>query len=118
LEAGTEVYYQQVDRTTIPFQRILDNITEAAQLRPLVIQAMFLRRHDTPPSAAELEAFCERLKEVTRTGGTIKLVQVYTVARVPAESCASPLTDAEVDAIVALVRQRTGLAAEAFYGPS
>jgi wyosine [tRNA(Phe)-imidazoG37] synthetase (radical SAM superfamily) len=118
LEAGTEAHYQQVDRTTIPFQRILDNITEAAQVRPLVIQAMFLRMHDTPPSAAELEAFCERLNEVTRAGGKINLVQVYTVARVPAETFASPLTDAEVDAIVALVRQRTGLAAEAFYGPS
>jgi wyosine [tRNA(Phe)-imidazoG37] synthetase (radical SAM superfamily) len=118
LEAGTETYYQQVDRTTIPFQRILDNITEAAQVRPLVIQAMFLRMHEAPPSATELEAFCERLNEVTRAGGKIQLVQVYTVARVPAETFASPLTDAEVDAIVALVRQRTGLAAEAFYGPS
>src|SRR5262249_36545279 len=29
LEAGTEAYYRQVDRTTIPLQRILDNITEA-----------------------------------------------------------------------------------------
>src|SRR5262249_52705954 len=27
LEAGTEEYYQQIDRTTIPLQRILDNIT-------------------------------------------------------------------------------------------
>src|SRR5437660_1785190 len=28
LEAGTEAYYRRVDRTTIPFQRVLDNITE------------------------------------------------------------------------------------------
>jgi hypothetical protein len=48
-------------------------------------------------------------------GGQIKLVQVYTVARKPAESYATPLTDAEVDAIVSLVRQRTGLCAEPFY---
>jgi hypothetical protein len=54
---------------------------------------------------------------VTAAGGRITLVQVYTVARVPAESWVTPLTDAEVDAIVDLVRLRTGLAAEAFYGP-
>jgi wyosine [tRNA(Phe)-imidazoG37] synthetase (radical SAM superfamily) len=118
LEAGTEAYYRQVDRTTIPFQRILDNITEAARVRPVVIQALFLRMHGQPPPPQELEAFCDRLNEILRAGGAIKLVQVYTVARVPAESYVSPLTDAEVDGIVELVRQRTGLPAEPFYGPS
>jgi hypothetical protein len=38
------------------------------------------------------------------------------VARQPAEAWATSLSDAEVDAIAALVRQRTGLTAEAFYG--
>jgi wyosine [tRNA(Phe)-imidazoG37] synthetase (radical SAM superfamily) len=117
LEAGTEGYYQKVDRTTIPFQRVLDNITEAAKQRPLVIQAMFLKMHDEPPPPDELEAFCTRLGEIVQGGGRITLVQVYTVARVPAESWVTPLTNAEVDGIVELVRRRTGLGAEAYYGP-
>src|SRR5262249_2608109 len=117
LEAGTEEYYQQVDRTTIPFRRVLDNITASAKERPVVIQALFLRMHGEPPPAAELEAFCDRLNEIIAAGGRIHLVQVYTVARVPAESYVTPLADAEVDAIVALVRRLTGLEAEAFYGP-
>jgi wyosine [tRNA(Phe)-imidazoG37] synthetase (radical SAM superfamily) len=117
LEAGTEDYYRQVDRTTIPFQRILDNIKAQAHYAPLVIQAMFMRIHDQPPSEAELQAFCERLNEIVQTGGQIKLVQVYTVARVPAETYVSPLSRAEVDRIVEMVQQRTKLPAEAFYGP-
>jgi wyosine [tRNA(Phe)-imidazoG37] synthetase (radical SAM superfamily) len=117
LEAGTEDYYRQVDRTTIPFRLILDNITTAARVRPLVIQALFLRMHGAPPPSAELDAFCDRLNEITAAGGRIKLVQVYTVARVPAEEWVGPLSDAEVDAIVELVQRRTGLAAEPFYGP-
>jgi wyosine [tRNA(Phe)-imidazoG37] synthetase (radical SAM superfamily) len=117
LEAGTEAYYQQIERTTVPFARVLENITEAAKLRPIVIQAMFLKMHGVPPSGAELEAFCTRLQEVLAAGGKITLVQVYTVARVPAEAWVTPLTDAEVDAIVEMVQQRTGLSAEAFYGP-
>jgi wyosine [tRNA(Phe)-imidazoG37] synthetase (radical SAM superfamily) len=115
LEAGTEAYYRLVDRSTIPFCRVLDNITAAAQVRPLVIQALFLRLHDDPPPPAELDAFCDRLSEVVRAGGSIRLVQVYTVARQPAESYVSPLSNAEVDAIVEQVRRRTGLAAEPFY---
>jgi wyosine [tRNA(Phe)-imidazoG37] synthetase (radical SAM superfamily) len=117
LEAGTEAYYRQIDRTTIPLRRVLDNITEAARVRPLVIQALFLRLHDRSPPPEELEAFCGRLSEIQKAGGRIKLVQVYTIARVPAESYAGPLSHAEVDAIVELVRRRAGLAAEAFYGP-
>lgn len=116
LEAGTEAYFKLVDRTPIPFQRILDNITAAARIRPLVIQALFMRVHGEPPSLDELAAFCDRLNEVTAAGGKLSLVQVYTVARQPAESFVLPLADAEVDAIVKLVERRTGLAAKAFYG--
>jgi len=118
LEAGTEEYYRLIDRTTIPFRRVLDNITDLARTTPVVIQALFLRLRGEPPAQAELEAFCDRLTEIDRAGGAIKLVQVYTVARRPAEEYVGPLADAEVDAIVGLVRRRTGLEAEAFYGPS
>jgi wyosine [tRNA(Phe)-imidazoG37] synthetase (radical SAM superfamily) len=118
LEAGTTEYFQLVDRTPIPFRQILDNITAAARVRPLVIQSLFMRVNGEPPSAAELEAFCDRLNEITAAGGKLKLVQVYTVARRPAESYVAPLTAAEVDAIVELVERRTRLAARAFYGAS
>jgi wyosine [tRNA(Phe)-imidazoG37] synthetase (radical SAM superfamily) len=116
LEAGTEAYFKLVERTAIPFQRILDNIAAAARLRPLVIQALFMRINAAAPPAAELEAFCQRLNEIVAAGGKLKLVQIYTVARRPAESFVAPLTDAEVDALVALVSERTGLPVEAFYG--
>jgi len=116
LEAGTEAYYNQVERTPIPFRQILDNVTEAARSRPLVIQSLFMRIGGQGPSAEELAAFCDRLGEITAAGGKLKLVQVYTVARRPAEDFVTPLSDAEVDAIVALVVERTGLPAAAFYG--
>ncbi len=116
LEAGTPEYFKLVDRTPIPFQQILDNITAAARVRPLVIQSLFMRVAGEAPPEAELAAFCDRLSEIVAAGGQLKLVQVYTVARRPAESYVTPLADAEVNAIVELVKLRTGLAAAAFYG--
>jgi wyosine [tRNA(Phe)-imidazoG37] synthetase (radical SAM superfamily) len=116
LEAGTEAYYHEVERTTIPFQRVLDNITEAAQVRPIVIQSLFLKMHGEPPPPRELDAFCDRLNDIEHAGGKIKLVQVYTVARDPAERWVGALGNKEVDAIVHLVKRRTGLPAEGFYG--
>jgi wyosine [tRNA(Phe)-imidazoG37] synthetase (radical SAM superfamily) len=118
LDAGTPDYFKLIDRTPIRFQQVLDNITRAAQVRPIVIQSLFMRVAGEGPSPEELAAYCQRLKEITEAGGTIKLVQVYTVARRPAESSVSPLGDREVDAIVELVRERTGLTAEPFYGSS
>ena len=81
LDAGTEAYYQLIERTKIPLQRVLDNILEAGRLRPIVIQSLFLRLNEQGPPAEEIEAYVARLKELTAGGCQIKLVQVYTVAR-------------------------------------
>ncbi len=116
LEAGTADYFRRIDRTPISFRQIIDNIADAARVRPLVIQSLFLRFEDEGPTASELEAYCERLNEIVATGGRIRLVQVYTVARRPAVPAVRPLADHEVDAIVRLVRERTGLDASGYYG--
>ncbi len=118
LEAGTEEYYKLVDRTTIPFQQILDNITAAAKVRPLVIQALFMRVEGNPPPQVEQEAFCDRLNEITKAGGQLKLVQIYTIARRPTESYVTPLTNAEVDNLCDLVQKRTSLKTTGYYGTS
>jgi wyosine [tRNA(Phe)-imidazoG37] synthetase (radical SAM superfamily) len=116
LDAGTEAYYKQIDRTPIPFHRILTNINEAAQLRPLVIQSLFMRVDGVGPSPEEVAAFCDRLAAVRASGGAIDRVQVYTVARRPAEGYVAPLDPAEVDAIAEAVRTRVGVPVEAYGG--
>lgn len=115
LDAGTEEYYRIVERTKIPFSRILENITSAARIRPLVIQSLFLRIDGVPVSESEIEAYIERLNEIRQAGGKLKLVQIYTVARTPAESYVSSLSNAEVDRIAEKVRSRTGLPTECYY---
>lgn len=116
LDAGTETYYRLIERTSIPFEQVLDNLKLAARQRPIVIQSLFLRWHDEPPSAHEIEAYCQRLGEIVASGGRIRLVQVYTIARSPAEAAATPLSDAELDTLAETVRQRTGLPVETYYG--
>jgi wyosine [tRNA(Phe)-imidazoG37] synthetase (radical SAM superfamily) len=118
LDAGTQDYYKQIMRTVIPLSRVMENITAAAQVRPLVIQSLYCTLDGEGPSDAELLAYCDRLNDVTAAGGQLKLIQIYTVARKPAESIVGPLEDAEVDRIVALVRKRTSLRVEGFYGTS
>lgn len=116
LDAGTDAYYQLIERTRIPFRQVLDNIAAAARVRPLVLQSLFMRVNGEPPSADEIEAFCDRLREIRTSGGQIRLVQIYTVARPPAESFVTPLTREELDAIARCVDERTQLPTAVFPG--
>jgi len=104
LDAGTAEYYHLIERTKIPFQRILDNITAAARLRPLTIQSLFMNVNGEPPSSDEISSFRDRLNEITAAGGTIQFVQIYTVARQPAESFVTALTAEQLEGIASAVR--------------
>jgi wyosine [tRNA(Phe)-imidazoG37] synthetase (radical SAM superfamily) len=116
LDAGTEAYYKLIIRSVIPLGRILSNLLEAARVRPIVIQSLFMRVNGQPPPLTEQEAYCERLKTILAEGGLIKLVQVHTIARPPAEGWVSAMSNAEVDAMVEFVRQETGLEVAGYYG--
>ena len=118
LDAGTEEYFQIIDRTKFTLKHVMGNLVLAAKLRPIVIQSLWMRVEDEPPTIDELEAYSERLNEIVSAGGEIKLVQIYTVARQPAESYVSPLTNEEVDFWVNEVRRRTRLNVAGFYGVS
>jgi len=116
LDAGTEAYFKQVARSEVPFRQILDNLSEAARTRPIVVQSMMMRIGGQPPSPAEQAACCDRLGEIVAAGGRIKLVQIYTIARVPAEHRVSALSHAEINVVAEWVRRRTGLPVAVFYG--
>ena len=48
LDAGTAAYFHRVDRTRIPFERILANLADAARVRPIVIQSLFMTSRRSP----------------------------------------------------------------------
>ncbi len=118
LDAGTEAYFQQVDRSKFSLQHVMDNLILAARARPIVIQSLFMRIEGQSPGPSEMEAYCDRLNEILAAGGKIKLVQIYSVARQPAESFVTPLANAEVDRWVEEVQGRTHLEVAGFYGVS
>ncbi|MEZ6042975.1 MAG: radical SAM protein [Planctomycetaceae bacterium] len=104
LDAGTEDYYRMIERTKIPFRQILDNLLAAALVRPIVIQSLFMRVHGEGPSAEEVLAYANQLLDIQRQGGRIKLIQLYTIARAPAESFVTPLGAEELNVMALAVR--------------
>jgi wyosine [tRNA(Phe)-imidazoG37] synthetase (radical SAM superfamily) len=116
LDAGTEEYHRLINRPNYTLRHVVENITHAAQRRPVVIQSLFMRVDGEGPSHDEIVAFTDRLNEILDGGGTVSLVQVYTVARRPAQDFVTALSGEDVDAIARLVTDRTKLPVETFYG--
>ena len=104
LDAGTEEYYRFVDRSRVPFQRVLDNLLACGRERPTTIQSLFARHHGDAPTAAEIAAWADRLRHLAASGADIPWVQVHTVSRPPAESWVQPLTLPELETIAAAAR--------------
>ncbi len=105
LDAGTEAYFQLVDGTRLPLQRILDNLLLVARERKVVIQAMFLALEGRGPDDAEIAAWTGRLRALVAGGGRLDLVQVYTIARAPSDPRCGPLPPDRLEAIAASARQ-------------
>lgn len=116
LDAGTEEYFRIVCRGNVPLTRPLGNILDVARSHAVVIQTMLLRVHGVPTPPGEVEAYVGRVRDLLGAGARILRLDLYTVARPTTESYATPLTDAELDAIADRVaRDLPGIAVERYY---
>ncbi len=118
LDAGTEEFFRQVNRPNIALDRLMVALTDAARVRPIVIQTLFFKLDGAPPPDAEVEAYLQRLESLMREGGRIKAIQLHTIARRPASPRASALSDSELDRVAAAVHSRLRIPAEVHYGLS
>ncbi|MBI5756715.1 MAG: radical SAM protein [Nitrospirae bacterium] len=114
LDAGSDEYFKVVSRTHIAFRDILHNIIVTAKRHPVTIQSCFNKIDNIIPPHDEITAYCNRLKEIRENGGMIRLVQIYTIARPPAEDCVTPLTKDELTFIAEKVKEITHLPTEVF----
>jgi wyosine [tRNA(Phe)-imidazoG37] synthetase (radical SAM superfamily) len=108
LDAGTPEYFKLIDESVIPYERILRNIRDVGRAQPLVIQSCFMRVRGAGPSDEEIAAYIGRVQQFIAEGAQIKLVQVYSVSRPPAESYVTALPPAELESIRSRVEAALG----------
>jgi wyosine [tRNA(Phe)-imidazoG37] synthetase (radical SAM superfamily) len=118
LDAGTQAYYKQIDRSAVTLQTILGNILACGRRRPIVIQSMFLKLRGEPAPDDEFDAYLDRLSELIDAGCRIKLVQLYTVARKPLESYVTALDDAALSRLAERCKIRLPAIDVQFFGAS
>lgn len=105
LDAGTQEYFERVNRSSYRLTTIVQNILAAARIRPVVIQSLFMRIDGQPPPETEVAAYVDQLRRLVSQRGQLRLVQVYTVARRPAEPYVEQLGPAELESIASRVRK-------------
>lgn len=116
LDAGTQGYYEAVNRPNYPLSHVLANILDAARVRPIVIQSLWMRVHGAPPPDAEVLAFCERIRELRDQGALFKLIQVYTIARETTEPYATALSSDELNYVASMIEDHCQVEIESFGG--
>ena len=86
LDAGTPDWYQKLNRTAIPFEKLIAKIKEFAANAPVTIQTMLCAIDGNGPPDEEARAWetlvCELAVIAAKgTGGGIRKVQIYGKAR-------------------------------------
>ncbi len=105
LDAGTDDRLEAINRPTvdIDLDRIVANIARIAARLPVIVQTMLCRMADQPPPPDEIDAYADRLRQIA-AAGSIARVQLYTVARPPAEAFVGALSSDQLEQIARRIR--------------
>lgn len=114
LDAGTRGYFNRIDRSTVPFEKVLENILKLGRQRPIVIQSLFARFNGEEPPSQEIDQFVERLRELQEAGARISLVQIYSAMRPTMHPECGHLPLKTLSRIVHTVHAGTGLQVEVY----
>ena len=115
LDVGTPEQLRKINRTDVPLDKIFANILLMARKRPVVIQSLFASIDGEEPTAAEIDAYVDRLEQLKNSGAQIQLVQIYSATRPVGQlhHC-EHLSLRRLSQIAQTVRSKTGLKVEIF----
>jgi wyosine [tRNA(Phe)-imidazoG37] synthetase (radical SAM superfamily) len=114
LDGGTQTFFNRVDRSNVPLEKILSNILLVARQRPVIIQSLFPAINGEEPALSEIQEYAQRLKELKSAGADIPLVQIYSATRPTFHAECGHLPLKTLSHIAHTVRTVSGLKAEVF----
>lgn len=116
LDAGTQPYFEVISGRKLSLQRVVDNIAECGRNLELTIQSLFPTIDGADPGDAEVLALADRINEIRAKGGRLRLIQVYTTARRPAQDRIGMIEDGRLDELAALIAGKVDVPVEVYYG--
>jgi wyosine [tRNA(Phe)-imidazoG37] synthetase (radical SAM superfamily) len=114
LDVGSQESMDRINRSSVPLDKVLENILTLGRNRPVVIQSMFVELDGLLPDRVELAQYAQRLTDLKTSGAQISLVQVYSATRPHHSRRCKHLSLRVLSDIAAQVHQATGLRVEVF----
>ena len=103
LDAGDADQYKLVNDAQISFAKVCANLELATKRWRVIIQSMQMAWDGVVPTPEQMRSWAEVLASLLSSGGQIEQVQIYTIARAPANPRCSPLTDGQLREFGALI---------------
>ncbi|MCL2231617.1 MAG: hypothetical protein FWB99_00895 [Treponema sp.] len=109
LDAGTPEWYRVIDRSEIPFQRLIGKIRAFVQRAPVTLQTMVCAVNGVPPPPQEARAWDALVAELAFSAAELRGVQIYGKARAApedplAESLPTGFLEARAASLAALLK--------------
>jgi len=104
LDGGSPAMHRILSGADFAYGRIVDAIADFASCVPVKLQTMICRDSRTGQTLFDAESYIATFQIFARKGARITGIQLYTVARPPAEPWIAGLDDAELLTIARLVR--------------
>jgi wyosine [tRNA(Phe)-imidazoG37] synthetase (radical SAM superfamily) len=114
LDGGSPAYVEQINRASVPLDKILSNTLALGRTRSVVIQSLFPAVRGEAPTETEINCYVERLNWLKDQGAQIRLVQIYSIMRPVLNSECSHLALNVLMQIARTVRLQTGLRVEVY----
>ncbi|MEH6470035.1 MAG: hypothetical protein V7752_02185 [Halopseudomonas sp.] len=106
---------QQLNRTSVSFERLTDKIVAFGSEYPLVFQSCFFNWRAQNNVADGYPGYVALVKRLLDARVQLKKIQAYTLARQPTEAAALPWSDAEMDLLAIQLRSQLDVPVELFY---
>ena len=104
LDAGSQEYFELISASKYNIDSIQSMIEKIPAGVKLKIQSCFMKVDGSPPSAKEIELYISRLMSIDQKH-KIAEVQIYTIARKPAQNIVSPLRLTEMKDLLAPIKE-------------
>ena len=91
MDAGTSEHFNAIDRSAFSYDRLIRQIVAYGRRRPIVIQSMLFEGVAGCDVRDVLDALSDQLYDMIARGCQIALVQLYSIARPPAQCQLRPV---------------------------
>jgi wyosine [tRNA(Phe)-imidazoG37] synthetase (radical SAM superfamily) len=116
LDAGTQGFFELMAGRRLRLRTVLDAILACARRFEVTIQTLLPTVDGRDPGDTEADAIAGHVQDIADAGGDIRLIQLYTTARRPAESRIGMIEDQRLDELAEVMRARTRVPVKVYYG--